>query len=261
MENVKVVILCGGKGTRLKEETEYRPKPMVTIGGKPLLWHIMKIYAHYGFNEFVLCLGYKGNMIKEYFLNYAALNNDFTIELGNHSHMQQHNSHDEKDWKVTLVDTGQEAQTGARIKRAEKYLDGDLFMVTYGDGVADINIAELLKFHQQHKKIGTITGVHPPSRFGEMALRNEQVVSFNEKPQTKEGLINGGFFVFNKVFLDSLEDNDNCYLEKEPLEGLAAAGNLMGYIHTGFWQCVDTYREMELLNAMWDSGQAPWKCW
>jgi glucose-1-phosphate cytidylyltransferase len=258
---MKVVILCGGRGTRLREETEYRPKPMVQVGGKPILWHIMKIYAHYGFKDFVICLGYKGNMIKEYFLNYEAMNNDFTIPLGNYNNIQIHSSHQERDWCVTLVDTGEEAQTGARVKRIERYIDGDLFMLTYGDGVANINIRELVEYHKSHGKIGTMTGVHPSSRFGEFTMEGKQIVKFNEKPQVKEGLINGGFFVFNKTFLKYLKEDDNCHLEKEPLENLAAEGELMVYPHEEFWQCVDTYRELELLNNIWKSRNPPWRVW
>ncbi len=258
---MKVVILCGGRGTRLKEETEFRPKPLVRIGNKPVLWHIMKIYAHYGFKDFILCLGYKGDMIKEYFLNYEIMNNDFTIQLGNRNNIQFHSNHQEEDWNVTLADTGERAETGARIKRIEKYIDGDLFMITYGDGVANLNIKELLKFHEAHKKIGTMTGVHPSSRFGELVIKDNQVLQFNEKPQVKEGLINGGFFVFNKEFFNYLKEDDNCYLERKPLEKLAKEGELMVYPLDGFWQCVDTYRELELLNNLWRSPSPPWKVW
>jgi glucose-1-phosphate cytidylyltransferase len=258
---MKVVILCGGRGTRLREETEYRPKPMVQVGGKPVLWHIMKIYAHYGFNDFVICLGYKGDMIKEYFLNYEAMNNDFTIQLGNYNNIQIHSNHQERDWCVTLADTGEETQTGARVKRIENYIDGALFMLTYGDGVANINIKKLVEYHKSHGKIGTMTGVHPSSRFGELVLKDNKIEVFNEKPQVTEGLINGGFFVFNKIFFKYLQEDDNCYLEKEPLENLAADGELMVYPHEGFWQCVDTYRELELLNHQWKSRNPPWKVW
>lgn len=258
---MKVVILCGGRGTRLKEETEFRPKPLVRIGNKPVLWHIMKIYAHYGFKDFILCLGYKGDMIKEYFLNYEIMNSDFTIQLGNRNNIQFHSNHQEEDWNVTLADTGERAQTGARIKRIEKYIDGDSFMVTYGDGVASLNIKELLNFHKAHKKIGTMTGVHPSSRFGELVIKDNQVLQFNEKPQVKEGLINGGFFVFNKEFFNYLKENDNCYLERRPLEKLAKESELMVYPLDGFWQCVDTYRELELLNNLWQSPNPPWKVW
>ena len=258
---MKVVILCGGMGTRLREETEYRPKPMVQVGGRPILWHIMKIYAHYGFKDFIICLGYKGDMIKEYFLNYEAMNNDFTIPLDNYSNIQYHSNHQERDWCVTLADTGEETQTGARVKRIENYIDGDLFMLTYGDGVANINIKDLVEYHKSHGKIGTMTGVHPSSRFGELVIKDDKIVLFNEKPQVKEGLINGGFFVFNKKIFKYLKEDDNCYLEKEPLENLAADGELMVYPHDGFWQCVDTYRELELLNNVWKSRNPPWKVW
>lgn len=259
VEKMKVIILCGGKGTRLREETEFRPKPMVEIGNKPILWHIMKIYAYYGFKEFVICLGYKGNMIKEYFLNYEMMNNDFTINLGGTKNIQIHGNHKENDWTVTLANTGEEAQTGARVKKVEKYIDTDSFMMTYGDGLADINIKELINFHNSHGKIGTMTAVHPPSRFGELTIKDDQVIEFTEKPQTKEGLINGGFFVFKKEFFNYLNEADNCILEQKPLEKLAADGELMIYNNNKFWQCVDTYRELEMLNEMWRNGNSPWK--
>ena len=258
---MKVVILCGGRGTRLREETEFKPKPMVNIGGRPILWHIMKIYAHYGFKDFILCLGYKGDMIKEYFLNYEAMNNDFTIQLGNQHQIQFHSRHLEDGWNVTFADTGEEAQTGARIKRIEKYIDSDLFMVTYGDGVINLNIKELLKFHEVHRKMGTMTGVHPSSRFGELVMKDNHVVEFTEKPQVKQGLINGGFFIFKRKFLNYLKEDNDCYLEGEPLEKLAAESELLVYPHGGFWQCVDTYRELELLNNLWRSPNPPWKVW
>ncbi len=259
---MKVVILCGGKGTRLREETEYRPKPMVNIGGRPILWHIMKTYAKYGFKDFVLCLGYKGDMIKEYFLNYETMNNDFTINLGDHNKIKLYNNHHEHDWNVTLVNTGEEAMTGARVKRIENFIDGDTFLLTYGDGVANINIADLVKYHQSHGKIGTMTGVHPSSRFGELNINdNNQITSFNEKPQTMDGLINGGYFVFNTQFFDYLRQEDDCVLEKEPLEKLVHGSQLMVYSHSGYWQCMDTFREFELLNTLWKSNNAPWRVW
>lgn len=258
---MKVVILCGGRGTRLREETEYLPKPMVKIGGRPILWHIMKIYGHYGFKDFIICLGYKGNMIKQYFLNYEAMNNDFTVSLSNYSDIKFHSDHREKGWNVTLVNTGEEAQTGARVKKIKKYIDEDLFMLTYGDGVANINIQELVKYHRTHGKIGTMTGVHPSSRFGELVVKDNKIIVFNEKPQVTEGLINGGFFVFNKKFFKYLKSDDNCFLEREPLENLSADGELMVYPYNGFWQCVDTYRELELLNNLWKSPNPPWKVW
>jgi glucose-1-phosphate cytidylyltransferase len=259
MKSIRVVILCGGMGTRLKEETEFKPKPMVEIGGKPILWHIMKIYASYGFKDFVLCLGYKGEMIKQYFLNYEMMSCDITVELGS-SNVKVHNSHQEQGWRIILADTGENALTGARVKRIEKYIDGDLFMLTYGDGVADIDIKKLLEFHKSHGKIGTVTGVHPSSRFGELVVESDQVKEFSEKPQIKEGFINGGFFVFNKKFFDYLNDDDSCVLEGEPLEHLASDGELMIWKHKGFWQCMDTYRDMMLLNDIW-GREAPWKVW
>jgi len=258
---MKVVILCGGRGTRLREETEYKPKPLVEVGSRPILWHIMKIYSQYGFKDFIFCLGYKGNMIKDYFLNYEAMNSDFSLRLGVRNSIQFHNNHHETDWHVTLVDTGEEAQTGTRIKRIEKYIKEDLFMVTYGDGIANVDIGKLVKFHKFHRKIATITAVHPSSRFGEILIKRNRAVRFNEKPQVSEGLINGGFFVFNKAFFQYLSDDDQCYLEKEPLENLASKGQLMVYHHEGFWQCVDTYRELELLNELWKSPAPPWKVW
>lgn len=261
MDKIKVVILCGGRGTRLREETEIRPKPLIEIGEKPILWHIMKIYSHYGFKDFILCLGYKGDLIKEYFLNYEAMNNDFTIKLGKKDRITFHNRHLEKDWNVTLVDTGKDAQTGARIKRVEEYIDGDTFMVTYGDGVGDINIKNLLAYHKKRKHIGTITGVHPSSRFGELVIREGRIKEFNEKPQVKEGFINGGFFVFDRRFFRYLRAESNCYLEHEPLEGLGKSGQLSVYLHEGFWQCMDTQRELDILNELWRNKNAPWKIW
>lgn len=260
MNNIKVVILCGGMGTRLREETEYKPKPLVEIGGKPILWHIMKIYAQHGFKDYVLCLGYKGNMIKEYFLNYEMLNNDFTVELGSKK-IQTHNSHSERGWQVTLAQTGDSAMTGARIKRVEKYINSDSFMLTYGDGVADIDISKLLEFHRSHGKIGTVTGVNPISKFGELLMEGQKVIRFNEKPQINEGFINGGFFVFNKEFFEYLDDDDGCILEKEPLENLVKDDELMTYKHTGFWHCMDTYRDFLHLNNLWKSPNPPWKIW
>jgi len=274
IKNIKVVILCGGMGTRLREETEYRPKPLVEIGGKPILWHIMKIYAYYGFKDFVLCLGYKGKMIKDYFLNYEIMNSDFTLKLESND-INFHNTYKEKDWVITFAETGKSAMTGARIKRIEKYIDTELFMLTYGDGVADINIKKLLEFHKSHGKIGTITGVNPSSRFGELVISGNQVKEFSEKPQVKNGFINGGFFIFDKRVFNYLEDNDDCTFEKKPLENLASDGELIIYRHKGFWQCMDTYRDLQLLNNLW-SGQErgkelhfdsikrmepPWKVW
>jgi glucose-1-phosphate cytidylyltransferase len=261
MKNMKVVILCGGRGTRLREETEVRPKPLVEIGNRPILWHIMKIYSHYGFKDFVLCLGYKGDMIKDYFLNYEAMNNDFTINLGNRNNIAFHNAHLEKDWNVTLVNTGDHTQTGARIKKIEEYIDGETFMVTYGDGVGNIDIKELLEFHKKNGRTGTLTGVHPSSRFGELLIKGKNIVEFNEKPLVSQGFINGGFFVFEKKLFGYLSDNEHCSLEHGPLGNLSADGELSVYRHNDFWQCMDTQRELDILNDLWKQGKAPWKIW
>ncbi len=257
---MKVVILCGGQGTRLREETEIKPKPMVEVGGMPILWHIMKTYAHYGFKEFILCLGYKGNVIKEYFYNYEMLSNDFTIELGAKD-IKVHPRHSEHGWNITLVGTGLKTMTGARVKRIERFIKEDMFMLTYGDGVTDINIHKLLEYHKSHGKIGTVTGVSPPSRYGELLIRKDQVLSFNEKPTSNDNSINGGYFVFNRKLFDYLKNEDNCILEREPLEMLAKERELQVYQHTGFWQCMDTYRDYKYLNEIWDKGNPPWKVW
>lgn len=258
---MKVVILCGGQGTRLREETEIRPKPMVEIGGKPVLWHLMKYYAHFDLRDFVLCLGYKGHMIKDFFLNYETRMNDFTVHLGREQGVEFHSAHPEEGWRVTLAETGPTALTGARVRRARKYLDGP-FCLTYGDGLGDIDLDGLLRFHRAHGKIGTVTGVRPPQRFGELLLEGDRVSEFSEKPQVTAGMINGGFFVFEQEFVDRyLDDRDDLVLELEPLQRLAADGELMAWQHQGFWQPMDTYREWKLLEDLWTSGQAPWKVW
>jgi len=241
-----------------KEETEVKPKPMVEIGGMPILWHIMKTYASHGFNNFILCLGYKGEKIKEFFYHYEMLSNDFTIELGTNN-IEIHPRHAESGWKVTLVDTGLNTMTGARVKRIERFIEEDHFMLTYGDGVTDLNINDLLQFHLDHGKIGTVTGVSPPSRYGEIYIEGDKVLSFQEKPQKADGSINGGYFVLSKRFFEYLEDREDCILEREPLEMLAKDGELRVYDHTGFWQCMDTYRDLSFLEKLWSSGQAPWK--
>jgi len=259
---VKLVILCGGFGTRLREQTEHLPKPLVQIGDRPILWHIMKSLSHQGLKEFVLCLGYQGHLIKEYFYNYEFLNNDFTIELGEDRKVELHQKHTETGWRVTLAETGLNAMTGARVKRIARYLgDGERFMVTYGDGVADIDLDALLRFHRDHGKMGTVTAVHPTARFGELLVEGERVVSFSEKPQVTDSYINGGFFVFERSFLDFLSADDDCILERAPLERLAREGQLMTYIHDGFWHCMDTYRDYKALNTIWERGDAPWKNW
>jgi glucose-1-phosphate cytidylyltransferase len=259
---MKVVILCGGQGTRLREETEFRPKPMVQVGERPILWHIMKLFAHSGFNDFVLCLGYRGNMIKEYFLNYEAMNSDFTICLGRRQTIQIHGAHSEQDFRVCLADTGQDTMTGGRLKRVAQYIDADTFILTYGDGLADIDIPSLLKFHESHGKLATVTTVRPVSRFGLLDSGEDgQVSRFAEKPQS-QSWASAGFFVFNRKVFDYLKDEgDECILERGPLERLTAAGELMAYRHEGFFFAMDTYREYKYLNELWESGKAPWKVW
>ena len=258
----KVIILCGGQGTRMREETEYRPKPLVEIGEKPVVWHIMKNYAHFGFSDYVLCLGYKGNMIKEYFLNYEAMNNDFTISLGNTKKINFHDNHEESDFAVTLAHTGEHAMTGARVKRVERYIDGDDFMVTYGDGLSNVDITKLYEFHKSHNKIATVTTVRPVSRFGVLEIDKQtgKVESFSEKPQ-HDGWINAGFFVFDRRVFEYLEEDDSCVLEEKPLERLSNDGQLMAYRHDGFFYAMDSYREFLYLNKLWDTGNVPWKRW
>ncbi|KJU82095.1 glucose-1-phosphate cytidylyltransferase [Candidatus Magnetobacterium bavaricum] len=256
---MKAVILCGGLGTRLREETEFRPKPMIEIGGMPILWHIMKTYSSYGFNEFILCLGYKGKTIKDFFYNYEIAINDFTIELGT-KNIEMYPRHEEHGWKVTLIDTGENTMTGGRVKKVERFIDGDTFMLTYGDGLTDLNIKTLLEFHKSHKKIGTVTGVSPPSRYGELVIHDDHVISFSEKPAGEEAFINGGYFVFNRKFYDYLEDDDSCILERVPLEKLVSDGQLKVFQHRGFWQCMDTYRDYKFLKELWDN-KPPWRIW
>jgi glucose-1-phosphate cytidylyltransferase len=259
---MKVIILCGGMGTRLREETEYRPKPMIEIGGKPILWHIMKIYAHYGFNEFILALGYKGNMIRDYFLNYYYYNNDFTVHLGNQEKIVVHNNHNENDWKVTLVETGDESMTGYRVKLVGKYIAEDNFMLTYGDAVADVNIKELFEFHKKQNTIGTVTGVYPPSRFGDLVVEGNMVVKFKQQQKDiiNQAPINGGFFVFKRKFLDLLPDDPKTDLEGIAIESITKNHQLSIFKHTKFWQNMDTFREAQLLNKIWREDP-PWKVW
>ena len=259
---MKTIILCGGQGTRLREETEYKPKPMIEIGGKPILWHIMKIYSHYGYNEFILALGYKGNVIRDYFLNYFYYNNDCTIDLGNKDNIVVHGNHSEKDWKVTLVDTGQDSMTGYRVKICGKYINEDRFMLTYGDAVADIEIDKLVEFHSNQNSIGTVTGVFPPSRFGDLQIDGNIVQRFKEKHDdtTDKAPINGGFFVFKKEFLDLIPDDKNTDLERIQMDRLVEKNQLTVYKHKGFWQCMDTYRDNQLLNEIWIKNPL-WKKW
>ncbi len=258
---MKVVILCGGLGTRLREETEVKPKPMVEIGGLPILWHIMKIYARHRLTDFILCLGYKGYVIKDFFLNYEARTSDLTITLGRQRSVQLLEGHSQDDWTVTLAETGQMTQTGARLKRIAGYLPAGPFCMTYGDGVSDVDLTDLVRFHRSHGKIGTVTGVHPTSRFGELTVEGNRVSRFAEKP-IEDGLISGGFFVFEREFVDRyLDDREDLTLEREPLQRLAIDGQLVVRTHSGFWQAMDTFRDWKLLEDLWASGRAPWKIW
>ena len=252
---MKVVILAGGFGTRLSEYTDNVPKPMVKIGEKPILWHIMEKYATHGFTEFVIALGYKADYVKEFFLNFRNTSSDLTINLGS-GEVRPFNPI-ESNWKITLVDTGLETLTGGRLKRLAPYLNDEPFMLTYGDGLADVDVNELVKCHEEHGKMVTVTAVRPPARFGELMLNNIQVTSFQEKPQMHEGWINGGYFVMEPQFLE-LIDGDSTVLESDPLENAAAAGELMAFKHEGFWQCMDTKRDRDMLQQLWISGQAPW---
>ncbi|MFC1515413.1 glucose-1-phosphate cytidylyltransferase [Thermodesulfobacteriota bacterium] len=259
---MQAVILCGGLGTRLREETEFRPKPMVNIGHHPILWHIMKIYAHFDIKDFILALGYKGEMIKDYFIHYEVMNSDVTIELGKPKSLCLHNCHEEAGWKITLANTGEKAMKGARLKKVEPYINGEIFMLTYGDGVADIKINALLEFHEQHGKIATVTGVNPAAQFGELKIKGDDVEAFSEKPKVSErGYVNGGFFVFNRAIFNYLNTDDACDLEYGVLEALATEGELKIYKHPGFWACMDTIRDMEYLNNLWAHNKAHWKLW
>jgi glucose-1-phosphate cytidylyltransferase len=256
---MKVVILCGGAGARLREETEFRPKPLVEVGGKPILWHIMKIYSHYGFNDFILCLGYKGQMIKKYFLEYPYLENDFTVNLGSPGKIQFHGKHQEDRWNITCVDTGLDTPTGGRIKAVEKYVDSGPFFATYGDGVADIHLKDLIKFHQKQGKIATLTGVQPRSQFGMIETGGkDQIVGFREKPVVGE-CVNGGFFVFEQKIFNFLKKDST--LEGEPFSKLADKRELALYRHKGFWQCLDTFKDQEYLNNIWAKGRPAWRIW
>ena len=258
---MKVVVLCGGLGTRLREETEFRPKPMVEIGGRPILWHIMKICPHYGMREFIFCLRYRGNMIKDYILKYEAMNNDFRICFGRQSHVKFMGAHHEQDFMVTLADTGLETMTGGRLRRVARYLENDdTFLLTYGDGLSDVHIRRLVEFHRSHGCVATVTSVPPISRFGVMdADAQGQVQRFREKPKAN-GIISAGYFVFNCRVLDYL-GGPECILEREPLERLARESQLMAYRHDGFFFAMDTYREYQYLNKLWASEQTPWKVW
>ena len=255
-----VMILCGGLGTRLREETEFKPKPMVEIGGKPILWHIMKHYHAHGVRNFILCLGYKGDAIRDYFINYRRRNSDFAVDFAKGSVEELSNDFDE-DWRVILAETGADSLTGTRIRRALKYVRGNRFMATYGDGVCDVDLTALVNQHETSGRLATVTAVHPSSRYGELAIKNGTVRTFREKPQVTDGWINGGFFVFEKQAFDNVNEAENSSLEQGVLEVLAQNNQLAVFQHPGFWQCMDTFREMQLLNEMWAKGRAPWKTW
>lgn len=256
---MKAVLLAGGLGTRMREETEFRPKPMVEVGGRPVLWHIMKILGQKNIEDFVICTGYKSEIIKNYFSNYASMNSDFTVKLGHHESITYHGAHDESEWTVTVAYTGASTMTGGRIKLIRKYVDGERFLCTYGDGIADVDIDALLDYHKSHGKIATMTTVQPTSRFGVLDLDTDgSVRRFKEKPQV-EGWINIGYFIFEPEIFDYL--GDNSVLEEEPLRKLAADNQIAAYKHTGFWQPMDTYRETLMLNELWESGDAPWRSW
>jgi len=258
---MKTIILCGGMGTRLREETEYKPKPMVEIGGKPILWHIMKHYAYYGYKEFILALGYKGDIIRNYFINYYKYNRDFTVNLSN-GDIKIENEETKDNWKVTLVETGDESMTGYRTKLAGRYITEERFMLTYGDAVSNVNLAKLIDFNKQVDTLGTVTGVYPPSRFGDLQIEGNIVNKFKEKLK-EPGLrapINGGYFVFKKEFLDLIDDDPLCDLEKNPMDKLVAQKQLSVFRHNDFWQCMDNYRDQQLLEKMWRKN-AVWKIW
>lgn len=256
---MKVVILAGGYGTRIRDVADDIPKPMIPIGPFPILWHIMKTYAHFGHKEFVICLGYKGQVIKDFFLNYEAYTRDFTITFGSEGKTEYHSDHDESDWKITLADTGLRSMTGSRISRIRDYVGDEDFMLTYGDGVSDVDISKLLAFHKAHGKVLTVTGVRPPGRFGEMVgNKNGEIFEFNEKPQASAGRISGGYFVASPRLFDYLEDREDLVFEQGPIHQLVKDKQLMMFEHDGFWQPMDTSREYQLLNSLYESGNAPW---
>lgn len=259
---MKVVILCGGKGTRLREETEYRPKPMVPIGSRPILWHIMQIYASHGHKEFILCLGHKGEVIKDWIKNLHWAHSDITLTIGDSNSIKFHSDMMEQGWTITLADTGEETMTGGRIKKIQKFLGNDEeFLLTYGDGVGNVNINASIDYHRQNKKILTLTGVRPPGRWGEIQVADGKVTTFSEKPQTSVGRINGGYFIASQKLFDYLNDDPSLIFEQGPLNKLAQDGQLGCFEHDGFWQPMDTYQEFLLLNKLWNEGRAEWKIW
>jgi len=260
---MKVVILCGGKGTRLREETEFRPKPMVPIGGRPILWHIMKTYAHYGHKDFILCLGYKGDMLKEYFRNYLWNTSDVTLSLGRTPNVQFHNRHEEEDWNVTLADTGEESMTGFRVRQIRRFLPpGEPFLLTYGDGLTTIDINATITAHRAAGKVVTMSAVHPAGRFGSLYIEEDgSIATFNEKPQFESTYVNGGYMVCEHRLFDYLPDDPAMSLERQPMDKLVQDGQLNAFKHEGFWQPMDTYQESQYLNKIWAEGRAPWKVW
>jgi glucose-1-phosphate cytidylyltransferase len=257
----QVVLLCGGLGTRMREETEFRPKALVEIGGRPVLWHLMRHYHHYGYRRFILCLGYRGNMIKEYFLNYRWMSEDFTLRLGGDGpHLEPHGSGAE-DWEVSFVDTGLDSQTGGRLWRIKHLIDGDTFLANYSDGLSDVDLDALVSFHHSHGKVGTLTGFHPHSKYGVVKTDESGIVTyFQEKPLMSD-FTSGGFFVFNRRLFDYLDPGPECVLEQEAFTRLAADSEMAVFAHHGFWQCMDTFKEAQALNALWDAGEAPWRTW
>ena len=261
VDQMPVVILCGGMGTRLREETERLPKPLVEIGERPILWHIMKTYSHHGLGRFVLCLGYKSWQIKEFFLRYREYVSDFTLDMNGDHNPRFHESDGHENWSVTCVETGLHTATGARLKLVRDQVDTDTFMFTYGDGIGEVDVSALLEFHYEHGRIGTVTGVHPTSRYGEMKVDSDRVVEFNEKPTMPAGYVSGGFFVFQREFFDYLDDDPQLFFEHAPLRNLARDGELAVFPHEGFWMGMDTYRELTELNRLWATGEAPWKVW
>jgi glucose-1-phosphate cytidylyltransferase len=257
-QDLQVVILCGGMGTRIRDVTDDIPKPMIPIGGKPIVWHVMQGYARHGFRRFILCLGYKGWSIKQFFLDYHLAHGDLSVHLGRHNSVKVMSRPDCDDWEVTLAETGEDTMTGGRVKSVERFLDGDHFLLTYGDGVSDVDITRLMEFHRQQGRLGTVTAVHSPGRFGEMDLSGPEVTQFAEKPAVTPGWISGGFFVFRREFLKRLSGDPSQILERGPLMDLAADGELAAYRHEGFWQCMDTSRDYQYLNQLWSEGKAKW---
>lgn len=255
----KVVILCGGMGTRMREETEYRPKALVEIGGRPILWHLLRIYYHYGYRKFILCLGYKGSMIKEYFLNYQSMQNDFTLRLRSGAQHVWNHRDDAEDWEITFVDTGPDTQTGGRLHRIRHHIQEDYFLANYCDGLSDINLDDLVKFHLEKKKVATLSGFHARSRYGVVRVNGDGIVNYWQEKPLMHDLTPGGYFVFNRSIFDWL--NPDCVLEQGPLDEIAKAGQLALYPHSGFWYCMDTFKEALALNDMWKSGNSPWKRW